>query len=195
MVSLVVVSALICASPSVGFGVGQTLGDHLLTPTLFTMRVGVGKSLVIAPEVNVRYSHSDDDIDSTEWSDLALGVESNFYRAFWKGDRTGFYGVLGVGAELSRETSQYYEHHYPDSVYSVKETVDTRVYGLNLGLGIEHFFRNNLSLCITSLSNILYESEKSEREWNGQKAVSYDRSGYSFDFQNLRCNIFLVWYL
>lgn len=195
MISLLVVSALVMAGPGLGFGVGQTLGGHLLMPSLFTMRIGAGEPFIIAPELNVSYSSDEDDIDSTKGSDFVFGLESNFHRAFWKKGGTGFYGIFGLGVEISKQTSQWYEYVYPDSAYRLDETTDSRTFGLNLGLGMEQFFRDNLSVCMSSLSNLSIESQKRKREENGLKTVIFDRSGYTFDFQNLRCNIYLVWYL
>lgn len=194
MFSLIVVSALLMASPGIGFGVGQTLGHDLLMPSLFTVRIGVGESFLIAPEVNVSYSTLEADIDSTKDSDFVFGVESNLYRAFWKKERTAFYGIFGAGFEISRGTSDWYEYIAPDSVQRVQQTTNSHTYGLNLGLGAEQLLTENLAVSINSLSSITLEGEKRERERNGDKETLYDRSGYSFDFQNLQCNIYLIWY-
>jgi hypothetical protein len=199
MVNFIIASILFMTNPNIGFGIGQTLGEHLLTPSLFTMRIRVGEFFVIAPEMNIKYSSHEAEIDSIKDSDLTFGIESNFHYAFIKRNRTGFYGIFGVGGELSKEISEWYEREYvhPDSfdVYEVKVTTTTNSYGVNLGLGMEQFLTNNLSIFISSVSNITLEDIKRDKKEKGEKQTIFKNSGYTFDFQNLRCCIYLVWYL
>jgi hypothetical protein len=197
MGNLIIALVLFAVNPNIGFGTGQILGEHLLMPSLFTMRIGIGKSFVIAPEVNVNYSSQEEEIDSTKGSDLTLGVEANFHYALLKRKKTGFYGIFGGGGEFSKRISEWYEHEWgePDSLYEVKRTTTTHSYGLNLGLGIERFLTDNLSVCVSSLSNVTMQDEKAEKEEKGEKEITYRNSGYSFDFQNLKCCVYLIWYI
>ncbi|MCK4306656.1 hypothetical protein KAW50_00350 [candidate division WOR-3 bacterium] len=201
MKSFIIASILFIATSGagkrIGFGVGQTIGEHLLTPSLFTMRITIGKSFVIAPEVNFRYGSSDAGIDSIKTSTFGMGLESNLYYSLVKKEKTKFYGIGGIGFESSTEVREWYEHEYhPDTlVIKVEHTTSTSSQGLNLGLGLEHFLTNNLSLFISSLSNIKRTSEKIKEEKKGDTETMRDTSGFLFDFQNLKCCIYLIWYL
>ncbi len=198
MGNLLFVSVLLLANPKVGFGIGQTLGENLLKPSLFTMRIGIGESFIIAPEVDINYSSQEAKVDSLKDSYFTFDAESNFHYAFSKTKKTGFYGIFGLGTKIYKELSEWYEKEFTaDSiiVYKIKETTNRTSYGINLGLGIEQFITKNLSFSISSLSNITMNNEKREKERKEEKETIYKSSGYSFDFQNLKCNIYLIWYL
>jgi len=195
MGNLIIVSFLFSANPNIGFGVGQTLGEHLLMPSLFTMRIGVREPFVIAPEVDIEYSSQEAEIDSTKDTDLSLGVECNLHYAFLRRGKTKFCGIFGVGANISKEVFEWYEHEWGDSLYKVKQTTTTYCYGLNLGLGMEQFLTDNLSIYISSLSNISFQDETREKQAKGETQTIHRRSGYCVDFQNLKCCIYLIWYL
>lgn len=182
---------------SVGFGIGQTLGEHLLMPSLFTMRIPLGRSLVAAPEISFQYTSTEEEVDSIKGTDYVVGLESNFYYSVAKREKTTFYLIAGIGFELSKEVSEWYEHQwYPDTLTTkVKMTTLSSSQGLNLGLGLERFFTDNLSILICSLSNLRRMNEKVEEERNGETETLQDTSDISLDFQNLKCCIYLVWYL
>ncbi len=199
MKSFIIISILFIATSvtgkRIGFGIGQTIGGHLLTPSLFTMRITLGKSFVIAPEVNFKYGSSDAGMDSIKTSDFAIGIESNFCYSLVNKEKTKFYGIGGVGFETSTETREYYKTYYPDSLAKVERTTSTSSQGLNLGLGLEHFLTKNLSFCISSLSNINRTSEEIKEMEDGDTETTRDTSAFLFDFQNLQCCIYLIWYL
>ena len=182
---------------TIGFGVGQTIGGHLLTPSLFTMRVPLGKSFVAAPELNFEYSTSEEAVDSAETSAYTIGVESNFYYSIAEREKTVFYAIGGVGFEFSRDVLEWYEYEwYPDSLtIKVKQTVSSSSQGLNLGLGLEQFFTDNLSLLVCTLSNLKRTTEKVEETRNDEAEILQDASDFSLDFQNLRYCVYLIWYL
>lgn len=181
----------------IGFGVGQTLGEHLLMPSLFTMRIQLTQSLLVAPEVDFRYSTSDEAVDSIKGSTYAIGIESNFYYSVVKRERTSLFAIVGIGLEFSKETSEWYEHEwYPDtSTIEVKSTTSESSQGLNFGLGLEQSLTDNLSILISSLSNMMITKLKQEEERGGDRQTLQDTRDFILDFQNLKCCIYLVWYL
>ena len=182
---------------TIGFGIGQTIGEHLLMPSLFTMRIPLGKSIVVAPEVSLEYRSSKEAVDSIDDSAYTVGLESNFYYPLAKREKTVFYAISGIGFELSKEVSEWYEHHWdPDSsATKVKYTTSSSLQGLNLGLGLEQSLTDNLSLLVSSLSNLARTTEKVEEERNGKTDVLQDASDFSLNFQNLKYCVYLIWYL
>ncbi|OYD17335.1 hypothetical protein CH333_01110 [candidate division WOR-3 bacterium JGI_Cruoil_03_44_89] len=195
MVHFILLSLVIATQPKVGFGIGQTLGSHLLTPSLFTMRVPLGESFVIAPELNFAYSSSDAEIDSVTGSNYTVGIEGNLHYAILKRNKTSLYGIGGIGFKISKDTRNWYEHWYPDSLVEIEEVTSSHSYGINLGLGMEQFLRDNLSIYISSLSNITRTSEEKERKRDGEEETIRKNTDLSLDFQNLKCCIYLIWYI
>lgn len=182
---------------TIGFGIGQTIGGHLLSPSLFTMRIPLGQLLVAAPEVNFEYRSSEEAAEKIECSGYTIGFESNFYYPLAKREKMVFYAIAGIGFEFSKESSEWYEYQwYPDTLTTkVKETTSSSSQGLNLGLSLEQSLTDNLSLLISSLSNLTRTTEKVEEERDGETDVMQDVSGFSVDFQNLKYCVYLIWYL
>jgi len=195
--ALVLLVASCSFGKNIGFGIGQTIGEHLLTPSLFTMRIPLGQSMVVAPEVNFQYNSSDETVDSINGSAYTIGMESNFYYSVARREETAFYAIAGMGVEFSREVSEWYEHDwYPEPFTTkVKQTTSISSQGLNLGLGLERSFTDNLSLLICTLSNLTRTTEKVEEKRNGETEVLEDVSDWSLDFQNLKYCVYLIWYL
>lgn len=180
----------------IGFGFGQTLGEHLLTPSLFTMRIKSGESFYIAPEVNFNFSSSEDKIDSHESSTTLIGVETNIFRVMKRKERTRLYGIFGVGFERYKTTSKWYVWEWLEGENVKVERTNLRTtLGGNLGLGFERFLTSNLSLNINSISNFNAVWEKTEEDREGEKETLEDSFGFSIDFQNLKCCIYLIWYM
>ena len=186
---------MLANQPKIGFGLGQTLGRHLLTPSQFTMRVPLGESFVISPELKCAYSSSDAEIDSVSSSDFIIGLEGNLHYAIFKKDNTCFYGIGGIGFKISRDTKNWYEHSYLDSLVEIKEISSYHSYGINLGLGMEHFLKDNLSIYISSLSDITTNYEETERKENGEKETIERKNYLSLNLQNLKSCIYLIWYI
>lgn len=182
---------------NIGFGIGQTLGEHLLIPSLFTMRIQLSESFVVAPEIDFQYSSSEEAVDSIESSTYVVGLESNFHYSLVRRERTVFYGIGGIGFEISKDVSEWYEHQwYPDTLtIKVKHTTSKSSQGVNLGLGLEQFLTDNLSFLICSLSNLRRTTEKTDEKRNGETETLRDVSGFSLDFQNLKYCVYLIWYL
>jgi hypothetical protein len=198
VIHFLLLSLALASQPKIGFGIGQTLGSHLLAPSLFTMRVPIGKSFIIAPELNFAYSSSDAEIDSVTGSNYTVGIEGNLHYAILKRNKTSLYGIGGIGFETSKDTRNWYEHQYwwpSDSLVEVEEVTSSHSYGINLGLGMEQFLRDNLSIYISSLSNITRTSEEKERKRDGEEETIRKNTDLSVDFQNLKCCIYLIWYI
>jgi len=179
----------------IGFGFGQTLGEHLLTPSLFTMRIKSGESFYIAPEVNFNFSSSENKIDSHESSTTLIGAETNIFRIMKGKERTRLYGIFGVGFERYKTTSKWYEWEWLGEDVKVERTNLRTTLGGNLGFGFERFLTSNLSLNINSISNLNAVWEKTEEDREGEKETLEDSFGFTIDFQNLKCRIYLIWYM
>jgi len=193
MVSVMVVSALIIASPGIGFGVGEELGEYLLAPSLFTVRIPIGESFVIAPDIDLGYYHQEGDGDSAMSYVLNLGVGCHLHRVLWKRERTGLHGIIGPRFEMSKGSDEYYVSS-PDTLYHLKWTTDSHTYSFAYGLGMEQFLRDNLSLWIGSLSFITVKGRRTELEEDGETTYLYDRSSYSLGFDNMQAYVYLIWY-
>ncbi len=194
MVYFILLSLVLANQPKIGFGFGQTLDGHLLIPSLFTMRVSLGESFVIAPELNFTYSSSDAEIDSVTGSGYTAGIEGNLYYSILKKKDMGFYGIGGFGFGMSRNTRIWYQRDW-ESLWKVEETTSSKFYGVNLGLGMEQFLIDRLSICISSMSNITLTYEETKRKLNGEEKTIRKNRDLSIDFQNLRCCIYLIWYI
>lgn len=193
MVSLVLASAIVAASPTIGFGVGQYLDGYLLSPEIFTMRIVAGDKYIISPELKIEYSHSGDDADDTEDLELELGLGASIQRAIWKPEPNGLYAVLGPSVIYERRSYEYYPSFEPDSLHSRDET--THRYYLELGLAMEYFLTHSLSISVTTLSGLGLRFDKYEYKVDGQQHSSHDRSTWLIDLDSLDCVMFIIWYL
>lgn len=193
MVSVMVVSALIIASPGIGFGVGEKLGEYLLAPSFFTVRIPIGESFVIAPDIDLGYYHQEEDADSAMEYEYTYGVGCNLYRALWKRERTELQGIIGAGFEISKGADEYYVSS-ADTLYHLKWTTSSHIYSIAYGLGMEQFLTDNLSFWIGSLSYFTMRGRKGEHKVDGETTYLYDRSSYSLGFENTQGHIYLIWY-
>ena len=193
MVTLLLVSAIVAAGPTIGFGVGQYLDGYLLSPSLFTMRIVTGDRYIISPSLKIDYSRTDDAADDTEDSELELGLGAEINRAIWRSEGNALYAIVGPYVSYEKRKWEYYPWTEPESLYTTEETSQT--YSMSLGLGMEYFLKRNLSVCVETLSGIGLRNHKEERMVNGRLERAYDRSTHLVDLQSLDCVMFIVWYL
>lgn len=190
---VILLALMLAAQPKIGFGIGQTLPGHLLVPSLFTMRIPLGKSFVIAPELNFAYSAYDGEVGNVTGAYYTIGIEGNLSYRILKREGMRLYAIAGIGFELSRDRKEWYEGtHWPRLI---EELDSSHSYGLNLGLGMEQFLRTNLSIYIASLSNIRVSYRKMERTELEETVTIREDRDFSINFQNLRCAIYLIWYI
>ena len=175
----------------VGFGIGQTLGNYLLSPSLFTMRFRIKPSYYIAPEINFVFDNQSSNNDSTKSSRNLYGFELNNYLYFSRNPAANIIGILGVGVESDKTKDEFYEYYYPNEKVSI--TSNKQTYAFNFGMGYEKFLRPSLSLNLNTISSISFYNEKIITERN---AVSQTEKfkGRNFNLKNLDLTIFLIWY-
>lgn len=191
-----IIGLVLATSPTIGFGVGQTLGGHLLTPTLFTMRYVVTPKLVVAPELSFEYTSSASVTDSVWSSNLVIDIETNLYCCWHKYINTRSYFIWGMGVRSEHEWDKWYEYPPPfshDTTYEVKQTTYATSYKVNVGLGLERYITHTVSVCIATISNVRYEISETRREERGEERVSRCDE-WKIDFHNLMCVLYLILY-
>ncbi len=104
----------------VGFGIGQTIGNSFLSPSLFTMRFKLKPSFYIAPEINILMDNSSSKGDSVKSSENLYGIEMNGYFKFSRVAEANLLTILGFGLEYHKTRDEYYSGYYPSEKYITK---------------------------------------------------------------------------
>jgi len=178
-------------SNKVGFGIGQAIpGGELLSPSYFTMRVGLMPGMVLAPELFLLMVSEDSKVDTVKTSQSNIGLGIGVLFRVLGTNTTNLYGIGGFGFEMDKATTEDYSEGNPS-----KLTSSQSAFGLDLGLGLEHFVTNTLAVNLNTLSGLSKYSSKTEQEVGPTTTTLVERSGLSFGLKNIDCKLYVIWYV
>jgi len=172
----------------IGFGLGIYQGGSILTPQVLSTKVGIFGPLAIEPKLLFATSSFDLKSDSTKINLLETTFGLDALITLKSRATTNIYGIGGARFGIVKLEMEDYHS------YDGKITSSGNIFGLNMGVGLEHFITESFSVDIRTLSGFDMTSAKIETKTGTVTETVMELSGYGVELGNTLFMASLFWY-
>jgi len=183
----------------IGFGVGPApitvdfKPGSILEPALFGMRVGISNFIIVEPKILFTQIGLEDKTDTTntmKYSASIMGICERTLFTLKSKEKSNLYGTVGLG--FGNVTGNI----EPEDTLVTKQKLSGMLYGVSLGLALEHFITPNFSVFISSEGGYAGGSVKGENQDGSSPADKIlEVNGHGLLIGNTQFSLMFFWYL
>ncbi|MDD2891266.1 MAG: hypothetical protein PHE49_11615, partial [bacterium] len=165
----------------------------ILDPDFFGMRVGISNFIIVEPKIlftQIGAENKTDTANTIKYSASIMGICERTLFTLKSKEKSNLYGTVGLG--FGNVTGNI----EPEDTALTKTTFSGMLYGVSLGLALEHFITPNFSVFLSSEGGYAGGSLKGETKVGSSPADKIlEGNGHGLLIGNTQFSLMFFWYL